>query len=659
MDELCVVTDSCRQFLLAGKPADARRLAGRALTSHPGSARLRHLYATACLSMSDWGEAETALRVVLAQDAGNAQAWDHLGVALHHQRRYGLAKDAFARSLTLAAGVATTWSNAASNAFDGGLYTEALRCAERALELDDGLAPAWLGKGNALLALARPREAAVCLERAVDLPGAGPAERSSLAMAWSECGRGDEAIEMLQGLLDAHPEQADARLNLALIHYRAGRVRAALDLYRTAIDQNPDNAAAWSAWLFALTHCDDLAPDEVFAAHRRFGQHFACASARSRRHGHLSRDPERRLRVGFVSGDLREHPVARFIAPVWRLLRAADFEIVAYHVAPFEDGASEELCALTDTWHCVHALDDDALAHRIEADAIDILFDLSGHTAYNRLPVFARRPAPVQLSWMGYPATTGLEAIDYRLVNAHALPHGEGEAWFTERLVRLQQANAFEPPTDLPAVTPLPARGHGAVSFASFARMGKVTPASVALWSAVLRALPASRMIIGGVDEVGVRDRIAALFEGEGVPAARIEFRPRMSRDDYLRAHADVDVLLDTTPYSGGTSASYGLWMGVPTIAFAPPGGPLNQRHGAGMLAEAGLAEWVAHDPDAFVERAVRACADLPALEALRHGLRARMLALRARQSRDDELPVILRRMWRAWCSGDMFEEQP
>ncbi|AUN95238.1 O-linked N-acetylglucosamine transferase, SPINDLY family protein [Pseudazoarcus pumilus] len=656
MDELCVVTDSCRQFLLAGRPADARRLAGRALTSHPGSARLRHLYATACLSMSDWGEAETALRVVLAQDGGKAQAWDHLGVALHHQRRHGQARDAFERSLTLAAGVATTWSNAASNAFDGGLYAEALRCAERALELDDGLAPAWLAKGNALLALARPREAALCLERAVALPGAGPAERSSLAMAWSECGRGDEAVEMLQDLLVTHPEQADARFNLALVHYRAGRVRAALDLYRAAVGQDPDNAAAWSAWLFALTHCDDCAPEEVFAAHRRFGQHFARISARSRRHEHLSRDPQRRLRIGFVSGDLREHPVARFIAPVWRLLRAAGFDIVAYHTAPFEDGVSGELRALTDGWESVHALDDGALAHLVEADAIDILFDLSGHTAYNRLPVFARRPAPVQISWMGYPATTGLDAIDYRLVNAHALPPDEGDAWFTERLIRLRLANAFEPPADLPAVTPLPARRNGAVSFGSFARAGKVTPATIALWSAVLRALPESRMIVGGMDEAGVRDRIAALFEGEGVPATRIELRPRLSRDDYLRAHADVDVLLDTTPYSGGTSVSYGLWMGVPTIAFAPPGAPLHQRHGAGMLAEAGLPEWIAGGREAFVECAVRASADLPALEALRHGLRARMLALRTRQSRDDELPVILRRMWRAWCAGDVFE---
>lgn len=652
MSDLALLTDSCRALLLSGRPDDARRLALDGLGRFSEATRLRHLYAVACLTLGMWAEAEPALRRVVESEPSNAQAWDHLGVALHHQRRHPEAADAFACSLSSAVGVATTWANAASNAFDGGRYGEALRCAGRALELDPGLSLALLSKGNALLALGRPLEAAACLESALEQPGAGLAERSTLALAWAECGRTDEAAHALDDILRLDPDALDARLHLAYIHYRAGRLRASLEHYRTALQRDPDNAAAWSAYLFALTHSDEVPREEVMAEHLRFGRHFDRPDALARRHDHLGKDPGRALRIGFVSGDLRDHPVARFIAPVWDTLREAGCEIRAYHSAPIEDAVSDRLRALTDGWRNVHAMDDGRLAERIERDAIDILFDLSGHTAYNRLPVFARRPAPIQISWIGYPATTGLRAIDHRFTTPLVATDPSVADAFSEGLIALSPCNRFKPLDPLPAVTPLPCLASGCFTFASFARPAKISASTVALWGRVLRLVPGARMLIGGVDDGFSRDRIDALFDAQGIARARIEYRGRVPLADYLAAHREVDLLLDTLPYSGGTTVNYGLWMGVPTLTLAPRGAQLSQRHSTGALLGAGLAAWVAASEAAYVARAVEAATVVEPLRVLRGELRARMQSAQQQRHKEDELPAVLRRLWRNWCAA-------
>lgn len=640
----------CRARLLAGDPVAAEAIAARGVRSAGAPAALGHLLGVARLAQGKWAAACEALQPVAAALPDDARVWDHLGVALQQLARHPEAAEAFARSLALAPGVASTWANAAANACDGRDYAEALRCADRALQLDPALGPALLVRGNALLALGRLGEAAACLERAVaQAPAEAPQERNSLGAVYSEAGQASRALPLLEEVVAAHPDFVPGRINLATTLYRTGRIAEALAHFEAARRLAPQDAQAWSAWLFALVHADGVGTAEVIDAHRAYGRAFERPGARAPEG--FDRDPQRPLRIGFVSADLRDHALAYFIEPVWDELVREGFSIHAYHSAAVEDERSDALRTRATVWRNVHRMGDDALDACIRNDHIDILFDLSGHTAGNRLPVFARRPAPVQVSWMGYPATTGLAAVDYRLVNAYASPPGRHDAHFVERLVRLRTANRFAPPESLPAVSALPALERGVFTFASFNRAAKLNASTIALWAAVLHRVPKARMLVGGVSEGVTRDGIAALFARQGIAPERIAYRPRMAMDDYLALHGEVDLLLDSRPYSGGTTISHGLWMGVPTLTLVPQDAPLHQCHGGGMLYEAGFGEWVAADEDGFVARAVAAARCPAELARTRAGLRDRLTALRERQAGECGLSAVLRRMWRARCA--------
>ena len=349
--------------------------------------------------------------------------------------------------------------------------------------------------------------------------------------------------------------------------------------------------------------------------------------------------------------------MASFLEPVLAHLAAhinshANFSLHAYANHSADDSVTQRLRGHVKHWHPVAGLSDTALADQIHADGIDILIDLSGHTGHNRLPVFARKPAPVQVSWMGYPGTTGLSSMDYYLTDRFLLPTGQFDHQFTEKLVHLPANAPFLPSAHASSVHVLPALANGYVTFGSFNRLNKLNQNVIKLWAQLLRALPDSRMLLGAMPRDGQYATLIAWFADEGIARERLDFHPRSSMEEYLALHHQVDLCLDTFPYNGGTTTLHALWMGVPTLTLA--GSTVAGRSGAGILGHVGLDEFVARDSAAFVKQGLSLATDYSTLAKLRMGLRERFSQSALGQSGviAAGLESALRTMWQRWCAG-------
>jgi len=459
------------------------------------------------------------------------------------------------------------------------------------------------------------------------------------------------ALEQFTHALAITPDSAQTHNNIGLALSGLGRHAEAVQSFRKALALKPDFIAACSNMLFCLTHVEDESAESIFAAHRAFGQAFTPLAARWPAHAN-TREPGRPLRLGFVSADLWNHPVADLIEEAWTALDKACFGIHVYYNNVIEDAMTARLKACAASWRAVQALNDQELSSLIQADGIDILFDLSGHTAGNRLPVFARKPAPVQASWIGYPATTGLAALDYYLADRFLAPPGRDDGLFTEKIVRLPAICRFRPEPDAPPANALPACSNGYFTFGSFNRNAKLGDGVVALWSNVLHAVPGSRMLLGAIDDEAVRASLIARFAARGVDEGRLQFHSRTDRQSYLRLHHQVDLILDTFPYSGGTTSAHALWMGVPALTLS--GQALSSRQTATLLQHFGLSGFIAESEAGFVQAAADWAGRLDELNGLRLSLRARIS-----DSRLFDPGLVARgleraasAMWQRWCDG-------
>jgi protein O-GlcNAc transferase len=405
--------------------------------------------------------------------------------------------------------------------------------------------------------------------------------------------------------------------------------------------------------LFLYSHDASIDADTLFAEHCRFGRDIENRlSAAQPRHSRLE-DPQRRLRIGFVSGDLKNHAVASFLEPVLeRLSKYAGVELHAYYTETLEDAVTVRLRAHFVGWNSVAQLTDPALAELIMSHRVDILIDLSGPTSMNRLRAFARKPASIQVSWIGYPGTTGLRAMDYYFADRHWLPPGQFDRHFVEKLVHLPAAAIFKPEPAAPQVGALPALTTGYLTFGSFNRLGKINAVTIGLWSRLLRALPASRLVLAGIPQDGQHTQLIDRFRAEGVSHERLTCYAHGRMETYLALHHQVDLCLDTFPYNGGTTTHHALWMGVPTLTIAgtTPAG----RQGAGILGLAGLDEFIATDAADFVAKGLQWAPRLNTLAEVRAGLRER--CTHSPSQRPDVLVAALeqalRRMWTHWCAG-------
>lgn len=532
-------------------------------------------------------------------------------------------------------------------AIQSGNTALAMRMARRAVEADPLDASARNNEAIALSGLGRIPEALDSFRQAVALAPDTFDFHKNLASLLKATGPLNAAKDSYLQMYRLKPDDHEARSVLAHMAAGEGRLAEAMAYCRGGASSPPTHLPAYSELLHYQSLDGQVSPAENFAAHVDFGRR-AAAGASAEPHAN-DRNPERCLRVGFVSADLRHHPVAGFIGPVWAALNPARVQIWVYANRLQGDSVTDRLRALSHHWRDVAHLGDAELAMQIRADAIDVLFDLSGHTGNNRLLSFAMKPAPVQVTWIGYPNTTGLQEMDYALCDRFNAPPGLYEHFYVEKFARIPCSGSFAPLSNLPDVNALPALGRRSVTFCSFNRIEKLGPQVLRTWARVMQALPDARLLLGHASEPSVVARLCAEFAEHGIASDRLLFRPALPLADYLLLHHECDLMLDTWPYTGGTTTNYALAMGVPVVTLQGPGRAHCQS--AAVLGRIGLGDWVARDVDEFVAIAVQWAEDWPALAQLRAGLRERWehTPLRRADTVARGLELAVRTMWRRW----------
>jgi len=462
------------------------------------------------------------------------------------------------------------------------------------------------------------------------------------------------ATRLAERAIALRPRSVEAHVNLGSALADLGRFEEAHAAYRRVTELDPSFTGAASNALFCLHFEASVTPERLLAEHLAFARRFADPLPAVARRSPPPRDAERRLRVGYVSPDLRRHPVGFFLEPVLASHDRDGFEIFCYSDALRPDETTARLAGLSASFVDSATWPDARLAQQIAADEVDVLVDLAGHTARNRLLVFARRPSPVQVSWLGYFDTTGLAAIDYRIADEHSVPIG-GEGQFVERVVRLpRSSNCFlHPPAPEPA--PAPCLERGFVTFGCFNNPAKLTREVVATFARVLRGSEQSRLLLeyGGYDDPGLSARFLGWFGEEGIAPERIDLAGHAPLRRFLASFAHVDVALDPFPYSGETTALHTLWMGVPLVALEGP--TLVQRLASRVLRVAGQDAWVARTRDEYVAIALGLARERDLLARLRSSLRPSLAAspLFDHRGVTRELEAAYRQMWRRACARE------
>ncbi len=651
----------------------------------PDHADAHNNLGTALKDLGRLDEAIAAYRRAIQLRPGVSEAQSNLGVALYEAGRVEEAIAAYRRAIELKPDHPDAHINLALALHAMGLLDEAIAAYRRVLELKPDLAEAYTSLGNALKEIGRPEEAVTIYSQAIALfperaeahsdlgaalcetgrhddaiaahrraialaPGYAEAH-SNLGVALYESGRFDEAIVAYHRAIELKPSLAVAHNNLAGVLKDQGRLDEALACFRTALDVKPDLEKAASNLLFSL-HCHpDYDAQAILAEHRHWARRYAEPVAAQIRQHDNERSPDRKLRVGFVSPDFCDHPVGQSLMPLFAHHDRLRIEVVCYSDVRIADPVTEKLRGLADEWHSTVGLSDSQVADRVRDGRIDILVDLTLHTANNRLLVFARKPAPVQVSMLGMPSTTGLVSMDYRLTDRYLDPADSSDADYTERSIRLPRCYwCYQPVDQSPPVGELPARKNRFVTFGCLNQFAKVSRTALELWQALLRSLPTARLRLHSVPG-SHRNRVQRLFQDAGIASDRVEFAPRLARLSYLHLYDELDLGLDPVPYNGAITTMDSLWMGVPVVTLAGRTGV--GRAGVSILSNVGLPELIAETPEQYVAIAARLAGDLGRLAELRTGLRQRMLSssLLDGQQYAADVEAVLRSIWNAWCS--------
>lgn len=460
--------------------------------------------------------------------------------------------------------------------------------------------------------------------------------------------RYDDAIGIYRDALEIEADNAFIHYNLAIALMNRGDTQSALAHYRRTAELAPECPDEFGSILFLLNASPGAGAEAIAAEHLRWGARFADPLMRGTAHRNPA-DPERRLRVGYVSGDFSGHAASSFIEPILAHHDRERFEVACFDNAP---DMPPEAARHSAQWHRIAALSDEEAAQWVEAEGIDILVDLSGHTRRNRLLVFARKPAPVQMTLLGYPNTTGLAAMDYRISDVHADPPGRTEHLHRERLLRLPRSLwCYAPSPLMPPVSEPPCAGRGYVTLASLNAAFKLNEGTLEAWAGILRAVPEAHMFLATIPKGEAQSRIRAYFASRGIGEGRIDVVDRVQVADYWRLLAGADLALDPFPCNGGSTTCESLWMGVPTLTLA--GATFRERAGLSLLTNVGLTEFITHDLDAYVATAVALARDPARLARVRAGLRERMRAspLLDAKGYARDLESLYRAAWKTWCA--------
>ncbi len=623
-------------LLLKGDLEGALDAFSTAIRHKPDYAGAYYNIGNALLGNGRFDEAVTNYRRALDIQPDYAEVHCSLGVAL---KELGQLDDAIAslqRALEINPGLVEAQTNLGNMLGDlyntanaqliSGKPEDAAANFRRALKIEPNLAEAHHSLGNAIQELEQYETAVASYQRALELKPDFVEAHNNLGNALKELGQLDGAVASYRRALLLKPDHAEVHSNLGNVLQDLGQLDNAATSYRRALEIKPDYVDAYHGLLFALNYTAGHAPAYYLEHARQYGRIVAAKVGARFTAWQCAARPER-LRVGLVSADLIGHPVGFFLEGLLAHINPARIELFAYPTHHRQDELTARIRPHFSAWKPLTGLGDEAAARLIHADSVHVLVDLSGHTGHNRLPVFAWKPAPVQVSWLGYFATTGMVEMDYVMADEMGVPEAQ-QAQFTESVWYLPGTRlCFTAPVADLAVTPLPALSNGVVTFGCFQNLTKLGDDVLEAWGNILAALPNAKLRLQ-CKQFGEPTQVEQLlqrFQRYGILPERVMIHRSTQRETYLAAHAEVDMILDTFPYPGGTTTCEALWMGVPTLTLA--GDSLLARQGASLLSAAGLPEWVAASKQEYIAKAISLANDLPMLSALRAGLRQQVLA--------------------------------
>lgn len=647
----------------AGRVAEAEQIGREILARQPQSIEALHLLGVIALRNEEFLQAEELTRKAIDLSPVHAAIQSNHGEACRRLGRFHDAIGSFRRALELQPDCVDALNNLGLTLTSLRQLSDAVIAFQRALALKPDFAQAHYNLAIVLTALHRSDEAIASFERALALHPLFPEALIGLGTLFNQQGQFDRAYTCLDQAVRLRPDSADAYYDLGNLCKDAGRLEEAVRYYRRAVKLQPNSAAFRSTLILGLQY--QSAPAIIDEELRNWERDHGQPLARFIQPPENDRLTDRSLRVGYVSGDLRRHAVSFFLLPIFQAHNHRRFHVTAYAASECNDDVTERLRTCTDAWCNITQLSDDAAAQRIREDRIDVLVDLSGHTGGNRLPVFARKPAPIQVSYLGFPGLTGLEAIDFFLSDPRADPPSTQEKISTaaQRIWRLpESAWCFAPIHGQPEVSPLPASERGYITFGCFNNAAKITDDMIRCWARILQRVRQSRLVFKNlsIGSLGVVPRLQAAFAQHDVAPERLGFlRPQASHLDHLACYHQVDIALDTYPYHGTTTTCEALAMGVPVVTLA--GDRHLSRVGVSLLTNIGLPEFIAPSADAYVDLALAAASDLSRLANLRASLRAKMarspLMDAPRFARN--LEAAYRAMWERWCARSASAPHP
>jgi predicted O-linked N-acetylglucosamine transferase (SPINDLY family) len=573
------------------KPKDAQQYFEKALKIKPNSSIINFNLAK---SFSDSDNDIKAIPFHVATtrlNPKNYNAWLNYGISLDKLQRYDEALIAYETAINLDQNLALAWSNRGATLKDLKKSEEALNSCDKAIALEPELAVAWMNRGNAQKDLHQYQQALVSYDKAIDLK----------------------------------PDFAEAFYNRAVTLTDVGRCALALDNYREVIRLNPDHLEARSNLLFTINYVESFSQENAVVEAKRYGTLISSRSNPKYKSWKCnSKTPK--LKIGFVSGDMRNHPVGYFIEGLIEHLDTTKFEIHAFPTTTSSDDLTRRLKPFFEEWTPIHGKSDIDAASAIHQKGIHILFDLSGHTAHSRLSVFSFKPAPIQVTWLGYFATTGIPEIDYFLSDPHMSPPNEPNH-FTEKIWKMAEIwLCMKTPSPTIPISQIPALSNGFLTFGCFANLSKINEKVVSTWASILRQIPESRLLLKNsqFSDPTLIQYIQRQFVQYGISVNRLNFEGPESRSVYFEAYNRVDFVLDTFPYPGGTTSIDALWMGVPVLTLK--GDRFLSHLGESIAINAGQSDWIAEDIDDYINKAIYFSSNLEIIKHLRNSLRERVL---------------------------------
>jgi|SRR5579884_869191 len=673
----------------AGRLREAERIYRRILARNPSDSDALHLLGLVAFQVGDFAAAVGLIREAIQKKPAEPVYYDNLGKIFQAQGRAAQAAECFEAVIRYRPADVIALVNLGNSYYRLRRPDDAIACYRRALERQPDCLDAWINLGHTLNQTGQSEEGIGWLRKALDRKPDCVEALLNLGAVLGDRGESEAAAALARRALTIKPDFAEAHHNLGVALRSQGRLaeaaasyREALRLkaaraetasglgvvlleqgkldeaavaFREALRLDPGFTVAHSNLLFCLNYFSNLDPSQVYAEHLRWEKEQASALLPLRKPHANHPDPDRRLRVGYVSPDFRSHPVAHLFGPLLAAHDRRELECFCYSNTFQADAVTRSLQALAGAWRDVHALTDEQLAGLIREDGIDILVDLAGHTAGSRLRAFAAAPAPVQVTYLGYPNTTGLSAINYRITDAWADPVGAAEGFHSEELVRLPSGFfCYQPLSDAPPVADQPFFRTGVFTFGSFNNRSKITAEVVAVWATVLRQSSNCRLLLKAkaLGDEGTRQELLRMFAAHGVEPGRIDLAGVIPDPAaHLAEYGRVDLALDTFPYNGTVTTCEALWMGVPVMALA--GRTHAARVGVSILSRIGLPEFIAESTGEYVAGAVRWAENPGRLRELRAGMRERVACspLCGAIPVARELEQAYRRMWRRWCS--------